>query len=292
MAALAGVASACASTPPNPTTALASAEAALGRGENAEALALLESVDEDDYAEEDLERYLVRKAEALARTGYLWDAFEIIRDFSEKHAFSPFDADVQDLEFEIGAELIQSDGGFLFFTSDKKDGQIVLEHFVLRYSKHPSDPDALRLLGEKAYAEGDYLLAGERFRELAVTHENSEWFELARFRIAMSSFKSLVGPRYDLRSMLRANNELRDFLARRVENPEFREEATASLKTVREWLGRKQVLISAFYLRINNSVGYRFHMRKAAADYPDTEAGAEAKVRVAQWDARGEKADG
>ena len=49
---------------------------------------------------------------------------------------------------------------------------------------------------------------------------------LARFRIAMASFFDLEGPDYDLQSMRRAHNELRDFLQMRIENPIFTAEAS------------------------------------------------------------------
>lgn len=276
-----GVVAGCAGAPPHPpATALALAEAHLENGEPQPALELLESVEAEDFADEDLERYLLRHATALAQNNELWQAFDTIRDFGDEYAFSRYDADVQSLEFQVGAALIQSSGGFWIFTSDTDDGRIVLEHFMVHYPEHPAIPDALRLLGEKEYVEGNYILARERFRDLALEHNNSEWLELARFRIAMSSYHALSGPRYDLRSMERTLSELQGFLESPVENPRFREQAASARTTVREWLGRKHVLIAEFYKEVGNEQGRVGHLKEAATGYPDTAAGRDAKSRL------------
>lgn len=278
----------CASTPTgDPVAAIRLAEARLETGDAVGAAELLESIDEESVTGENLERLLLRKAQAWARTGSHWAAFKVIRDFSEKHPFSPYITQAQDLEFEIGSYLIRSTGGFLFFTSDARDGQTVLEHFALRYAKNPATPDALRLLGEKAYADGDYLLASQRFRDLILQHENSEWVPLARFRVAMSAFRVLSGPAYDLQSMSTAHRELRDFLANPVENPAFRAEAAEALGTVREWLGQKHMQIVDFYDRVGNSKGAALHLDIAARDFPETEAGRHAAERLERQAAAG-----
>ena len=263
----------CASAPAvqDPVALLTLAEEHVDRGEAAEARALLDGLGEDDFDGERRERYLVAYATSLARTGDLWDGFELIRDFSDDYPHSQYVTTVQDLEFEIGSNLMRSDGGFLFFTSDRDDGQIVLEHFMVRW-KHPAMADALRLLGEKAFAEGDYELAKERFRTLLLEHENSEWVPLALFRTAMAWFHSLEGPAYDLRSLRRAHDELQTVVARDIENPTFHTEASAALATVREWLGTKHLLIAEFYTTVGNARGAQRHLAVLRDQFPDTDA--------------------
>lgn len=255
----------------DPVAVLTLAEDHLDRGEPTQALTLLEAMDEDTFDGERRERYVVALATALHRNGYHWDGFEVIRDFGDEHAFSPYVNAVQDLEFDIGATLIRSDGGFLFFSSDRDDGQVVLEHFTVRWT-HPAVPDALRLLGEKAFAEQDYALAKERFSNLLLKYENSEWVPLALFRMSMSWYHSLEGPEYDIQSLRRAHDELRDFLARGIENPTFHQEATDALVTVREWLGKKHLLIADFYETVGNTEGANSHREIVRQRYADTAA--------------------
>jgi len=284
-AVLAGLAgTACATDPqaPDPLAALALAEGRLGENQPGEALALLELFGADAYLGPDLERYKLALGTALAQTGSLWDSYILNRNFEEDHPFSDYRAGIQDLEYQIGRTLIESSWTFLFFASDREDGQKVLEHFVLRYPRHPASDDALRLLGEKAFDDGEYRLAQERFGDLVLRHEDSEWAALAQFRIAMSSFLTLVGPAYDIQSMSRAHNELQAFLDERIENPKFESEARRALKTVREWLGEKHLMIANFYHTIGNSAGYRTHLETGARDFPETTAGQEASRLLAQ----------
>jgi outer membrane protein assembly factor BamD (BamD/ComL family) len=273
---------ACAGGPDvsDPVAALGRAEEELAQGRPEAAREILEEMDEESFTGADLERYLLRLGQAKADTGDRWDAYKVIRNFSDDYAFSDYVNDVQDLEYRVGTMLIQDPGGFWFFGEDEDDGQVVLEHFVLHFPKHPGTPDALRLLGEKAYRDRDYFLARQRFRDLVLQHQNSEWVPLARFRIAMASFRLLVGPAYDLRSMLRAHNELQEFLNTRVENPAFRQEAVDALATVREWLGEKHLQIADFYHTIGNGQGERVHLQVAATTYPDTAAGEAAAARL------------
>ena len=264
----------------DPVAALTTAETKLVQGELAPALALLEAVDSESFTGTDVERYQVALATALTNDGDLWAGFELIRDFEEEHPFSEYRGQIQDLEFEIGRQLMASDWSFLFFASDRDDGRIVLEHFALRYPQHPAAPDVLRLLGEQAFAEGDFTTAQRRFGELVLKHSDSEWAPLAKFRIAMASFQSLVGPDYDRRSMVRAHNELHDFLSEGIENPQFDIEARAALATTREWLGTKHLSIADFYRRVGNQAGEQVHLEKAAASYPETAGGRRAAQRL------------
>ena len=276
-----GALAACATTPVDPASALAMAEVHMEKGEPVPALELLKAVEADDYTGDDAARYLVRKALAHAQCGELWNAFDTIRDFGDDHAFSPYAGQVQNLEFKLGSSLIQSERGFWIFTSDAEDGRIVLEHFMIHYPEHPAMPDALRLLGEQAYAAGDFALARDRFRELALQHETSEWFLLARYRIAMSWFYSLEGPDYDLSSMERTLNELRGFLGSNPENPQFNAEATTAFATVKEWVGRKHLIIADFYREIGQPRGKIVHWQMAAERFPETSASQEARAMLA-----------
>ncbi len=279
---LAAALAACASAPPaDPDAALATAAAHLERVEVAPALDLLQRLSPEAFAGDALERYKTLLAQALAADGQLWQAFRATRTFEEEHPFSSYRGAIQDLEFRVGEALINSDWSLWFFANDANDGQLVLEHFVVRYPQHPNAPDALRLLGEKAFSEGDYATAHRRFRELVLQHPRSEWVALAKFRIAMASFEVLVGPRYDLAAMQQAHRELADFLAAPVENPQFAERARAALAQVREWLGEKHVAIADFYRRIGNPAGEQLHLEQAVGDFGDTAAGSRAAERLA-----------
>lgn len=282
-AVLALLAAACAGAPPqgvDPLGALAAAEEALGEGQPQRAVQLLEAFDVQDYAGEDRERYVLRLATALHRAGESWDAFEVIRDFPKSYPVSRFVEEVADLEFAIGRALITSDWSFLFFASDADDGQAVLEHFTQVYPWHDALPDALRLLGQKAFAEGAWNLARQRFEQLVLARSDSEWIPLARYSIAMARYRALSGPDYDLAELERAHNELRDFLSSGIENVRFQRSAQEALAVVRGWLAVRHVHVADFYARVGNERGERHHLKLAAERYPETIAGKNAAARL------------
>ena len=277
---------ACSSAPAiqDPIAALAAAERDLQSGEPepvAAALALLSAFDEERYSGEDQARYLLRLATAQGMNADPWGAYKTVREFPDRHGFSAYRPAVAQLEFDLGNRLIRGSDAWSFFGSDRERGVIVLEHFITRYPRNRAVPEALRLLGEAAFIAEDWLLSRERFTSIVTDHPDSEWVPLAKFKIAMARYRTLVGPSYDQQAMLDARNELRDFLALQVDNPQFRAEAEAALRTVSSWLGRKELEIARFYLTIDNDVGYRQHLRHAAEDYPDTAAGRQAAQTLA-----------
>ena len=77
-----------------------------------------------------------------------------------------------------------------------------------------------------------------------------------------------------------ALQELRDYLRRAPERPEFRNEATRALATVETWIARRHIIIADFYRTVGNDVGERLHLDFAVRDFPSTPAGQEAAERL------------
>ena len=260
-----------------PIANLALAEDALKRGEHDRALTLLGAWADESYARPELERKMILEAKARLAAGEPWKTYQRLRDFPDLHRFSPLLRDAEQLVFTAGRTLIESNGGFLFFSNDSDDGQVVLEHFIVHYPRaRELVPDALRLLAEKAFKEQKWPLCRERMSQVLREYPDSEWATLARFRVAMTRFFQLEGPAYDLEALTLAHNELKDFLAGVPENPKFRSEATKALGQTRAWLGTKHVQIASFYRRLGNRFAEQTHLAIAVAEFGETSAAAEA----------------
>jgi outer membrane protein assembly factor BamD (BamD/ComL family) len=273
---------ACSYSPPtqDPVAALEIAETMLQEQRFDDAVALLGAFDADDHEGVGVERWKARRARALLESGDWWGAFRQIRTFLEDHPFSPFETEVEEIEYQAGSRLIRSDWSFLFFADDAEDGQVVLEHFVRRFPRSRHKADALHLLGNRAFARGEHKRAGEWYAELRRDHPESEWAPLALFRIAISRYEALIGPEYDFEELTTTRNELAGYLAGEPENPQFVAQAQQALATVRDWLARRHVQIAEFYRRIGNAPGRQLHLEAAATEYPDTAQGQEAKRRL------------
>ncbi len=269
--------------PENPTAAIAQAGTLLDQQQPEAAMAVLTHFDEDAFTGAEQARRTVLMGKAYYLTGDSWEAYKQIKSFSQDYPSSPTD-EVADVQLNAGLQLLKSDGGFLFFYSDKKRGRVVLEDFLIYYQYSARIPDVLHELAESAFRDQDYILANERYTQLITNHNSSEWVTLARFRVAMCYFYGLEGPDYDLEGMTRARNELRDVLATPNENPKMVGQAQQALYLVQEWLGQKHVIIAHFYNTINNRAGMLHHLRIAATSYADTAAGKLARQRLARME--------
>lgn len=279
LAPFAGCSSAPVEPAPDAGPVLAEAEALLAAGNYEASRELLESRDRASFPKRLQDRYDLTLARAFAGLGSAWESYLTLRDFADRYPHSELRDEVIALEYEIGRALIRSDQGFLFFWSDKRGGRTVLEHLVTRYPANAHLADALRLLGDLAFEEGDFELAQERFRDLLRKQPESEWVPYARFRFAMSLVTSLQGPEYDLDRMEHATNELRHFLEDPPENPEFVREATEALAKIVRWQAERHILIADFYATVGNEYGRRTHLAIAASPkFEGTPANAEAKA--------------
>jgi tetratricopeptide (TPR) repeat protein len=207
----------------------------------------------------------VALAQARFGLGKAWESFLVLEKFPDQHPHSDLRATVVELVWEIGRTLAGSDAGFLFFWSDRRASRTVLEHLITRHPDTPRLADALRLLGDMAFEDGNYELAQERFRNLLKERPESEWVKYARFRFAMSLFASLEGPDYDLDKMSHAGRELRDFLRETTENPELVNKAREALTQILDWQAERHLQIAAFYRRVGSRIGQRYHLDIAAS---------------------------
>ena len=280
---------ACATTRPqiDPLAMLDEADALLRVGEPEAARKLLEAVDQDVYPELQKARYQLLHAQATYWTGEPWSAFQIVRRFPDAFPHSDLRLEVEQLVFDAGRQLSESDSSFLIFASDREDARVVLEHLIQRYPRTTHLADALRILGEMAFGDGNYSLAHTRFVDLLQQQPDSEWAGLARFRVAMSEFRVLQGPEYDLEQMGLARNELESFLNNPPERPEFVSEARAALRVVIDWMAQRHLLVADFYKTLKNHDGERHHLLVAAQEFPETDAGRTAAQKLAEMGAQG-----
>ncbi|MBL8729594.1 MAG: outer membrane protein assembly factor BamD [Planctomycetes bacterium] len=279
---------ACASTPPvdpDPERLLGTAEALVTARDYDQALAQLDLLSDTICPKRLRDRRDLARAGAHLGLGQYWDAFLALEQFSDLYPHSELRPAVVEMLWDIGRTLATSDRGFWIFWSDRRGGRTVLEHLITRHPDTQRLADALRLLGDMAYEDGNYELAQERFRDLMRRRPESEWVKYAGFRFAMSIVDSLQGPDYDLDKMNLAVRELSDFLATAPENPELVTKAGAALEKLREWRAERHLSIAGFYRRVGNVAGQRYHLDIASrSEFEGTAAHAAAVEQRAELD--------
>lgn len=274
---------ACATTPPQepePERMLDTIDALVTARDFDQALALTEVLTDDLCPKRLRDRRDLLQASAHVGLGEHWDAFLALETFSDRYPHSDLRPQVIEMLWDIGRTLATSDHGFWIFWSDRRAGRTVLEHLITRHPDTQRLADALRLLGDMAYEDGNYELAQERYRDLMRRRPESEWVKYAGFRFAMSIVDSLQGSDYDLDKMNHAVRELTDFLMTAPENPALVTKAQAALGQLREWRAERHLAIAGFYRTVGNAPGRRYHLDIACS--PEFEGTAAHDAALAQ----------
>ena len=205
-------------------------------------------------------------AQAQLGRGNPWQAFLTLEEFSILYPHSDLRGQAVDVIWNAGKTLIDSDGGFLFFWSDKRAGRTVLEHLITRHPDTQRPADALRILGDMAFDDGDYELAQERYKDIIFSRPESDWRFYAQFRLAMSLVASLRGPDYDLNRMELAAGHLREFLNSNPEGPQMVAETARALQRVKGWQVERHLSVADYYHTLHSIEGERYHLRMAASE--------------------------
>ncbi|MCK5941984.1 MAG: outer membrane protein assembly factor BamD [Planctomycetes bacterium] len=263
------LAAACATNPgplPIAPQVVEAGEAQVRAGDYDQALATLDQVLDQRCPKRLRDRRDLARARAEFGRGRPWQAFLILERFSDDHPLSELRPQAVELLWSVGKSLIESDGGFLFFWSDRRAGRSVLEHLITRHPDTRRLDDALRILGDLAFEDGDYELAQARYRDIILDRPDSDWRYYAQYRLAMSIVAGLRGPDYDLARMQQAARELRAFLATNPESPQMLQEAERALEQIRRWQVRRHLDVAAFYRTLDNLEGQLHHAELATSE--------------------------
>ena len=205
-------------------------------------------------------------AKAELAQGSPWDAYLTLEDFSALYPYSDLRGQAVEVIWTAGKRLVESDGGFLFFWSDARAGRTVLEHLVANYPDTQRLADALRILGDLAFADADYELAQLRYRDIIYSRPDSDWRFYAQFQYAMSIVASLRGSDYDLDRMEQAVGELRAFLSTNPENPKLLAQCNEALQKIMTWQVQRHLDVADYYQTLNSIEGIRYHLRLATRE--------------------------
>jgi outer membrane protein assembly factor BamD len=116
---------------------------------------------------------------------------------------------------------------------------------------------------------GEAAISYETFRDLHPRHEKAAY---AQFRVAKSYFKDMPSTvARDHASATRALEAYNEFLAKHPTDKDA-EEAKKDIGTIREALAQKEIYIGDFYRRLSRPEAASPRYKKAADQFPDTEA--------------------
>lgn len=228
--------------------------------------------------------YLAGRAR-LAR-GHYRKAYRRFETLLQDYPYSDFLLKAEDDVYWIGMEYISRSPNWLFgdLASGRSFGSEVLLQYAVSYSSKPRADDALFEVAQYYESRDEWLLAAGTYEQIRDVHQESEWMDLASYRIGVCYQRACRGAGYDDTKLEQARRELRDYLARGLEG--HRAEAEETLREVEEELARAELAIADFYRIREQDRGHRMHLANAVLAYPDTEAAQEAREELAErgWD--------
>ena len=225
-----------------------------------------------DLYELDLPRQIcvsagIEAARLWVEQGKLERAFRFLKRIDERYPLHHEVRSASVLLAEIGLRLIEEDSGFLWFSSSKDEGVAVLEYLVLKAPWDERCDEAYYALAGVYEDEEEWALAIERHEDLILYHSESPRRPFSQARVPHLRLLGLASPEYDRKLLTDARQELERWLEKYggldVVPPELEREVRIDLTDCLRRLAESDLGIAAFYRRVDNAYGWRFHAERA-----------------------------
>jgi len=274
---------ACASPPEEPygLADLEPVRSLVAEGRYDEAWDILES-QEREYYDRDAQAEFSRLAGEVA--WQLGDKDRAIRHYEEYIFYEAPDAEAARLAeerlFELGLELLEGRRKAFGIFPDRTRGATTLLHLASWAPLSDLADDALARVGEWHFQDRQFRDAIEDYRLLLRFHPDSEWADLAEFRIGHCQFLMIDGPWVDGRLIDGSLRQIQEYL-RKYPSGLYRDQAEELVQTLEELSAGHHLVVGEYYEDIGNLRGARYRYRKASEEHAETEAAAEARRRLA-----------
>ncbi|HEX9795043.1 MAG TPA: outer membrane protein assembly factor BamD, partial [Planctomycetota bacterium] len=177
-----------------------------------------------------------------------------------------------------GLDLLEGRTKVFWIFSDRSRGASVLINLATLSPLGEHSAEALTRVGEFHFEDEDWQEAIDDYQLILRYHANSEWADLATFRIGQAGYLSLDGYWVDARLARQSLNQLREYL-RRYPSGLYRAEAETTATALEENLASYDLEVGDYYEDIGNVRGARYHYRLAAGQ-TGTRAAEEASARL------------
>ena len=181
--------------------------------------------------------------------------------------------------FEMGCAYMDGEARILGVFSNSHRGVVTLQNLAAWAPDSPYAPECLARVAGAAFESNRFSDADADYKTLLRFYPDSEWADLARFRIGLCGLEMVKGPWSDPKLVAQAKNQLEAYLAQ-APSGLHREEAVEAVSHLEELAARHEVLVGDYYLSIGNIRGARLHFQEAAGRL-GTSAAETANLRLA-----------
>ena len=257
------------------------AKAAYDAKDFEEAAELFEEFVEDFPASEydEAARYLWVEASFLDEE--YSTCFSACKSYALNHAISNRSRDVEERAFLSGREYIEGrQSAFFGIFSNVGRGIEILKWVVSTFPNSARAADSQWLLARHYLEEEDWETAVPNFDLLAKNYSNSEWYPIARYNQAYCRYRRVKGDFYDPA----INREARSYVDAYLKdfpNGEWRTQAQEMAVWLERTAAERLYNIADWYEGMGKAYSARYYYLKLVKDWPNSDAAARAKVRIA-----------
>lgn len=244
------------------------AQSAFSAGESAYAADLAEHVLKTDFDFDDLEAMRFIAAEGRFQSGDLREALPHYRRLLDEFPQTTHDRIVCKRAFAIGKQFLAAPRTwFGDFGTERDVGIEALTFLVTKFPRSDLADDAWKELAQTFFDDRQYQAAADVWERLVREYPDSEWTDLALYRVASAYRLQTRGQSFDADPLLRAHAALERYLTRYPDG-NFVADAKRERAELEDLIAQRELDIAQFYADRDVVVGERLHRANAALRFP------------------------
>jgi hypothetical protein len=173
--------------------------------------------------------------------------------------------------FAIGKRYLDTPRTWFGDFGTERDVAIeALTFLVTKFPRSDLADDAWKELALTFFDDHQYQATADVWERLVREYPDSEWTDMALFKVSDAYRLQTRGQSFDADPLLRAHAALERYLVRYPDG-NFVEQAKTQRATLEEQIAQRELDIAAFYAERHVVTGERLHKANAAARFPKTD---------------------
>jgi hypothetical protein len=210
----------------------------------------------------------IHAAQLYVQSGEDMDAWKVLKKLDVKFPLHYERQRAADILCDIGLVAIQDGPGFLGFFTHRDEGIAILEYVILNMPWAKRGDEAYRALSQRYASDGDWDLAIQRAQQLVLNHPASELRVRAQAQVPHLRLLSIKTPEYDRDAIAKARTEFEEWLTM-FNGTELEPKVRIDLGDCLRRLSDNDMIVSRFYVRVDNAFGAQRHAHRALEEAKD-----------------------
>lgn len=278
--ALTALAISCSSSNPIPlsTEALLEAQAYMDANDWEEAWDSLRDIDSDDLDRATLVDYSLMAGNAAWETERFAQSLRYYEQFLALRGPAANSRLAEQRVYQVSVEMLDGEHPTLLFFTNRWRGRSALQNLAAFAPESPYAPEALATVANFSYDRSRYDEASVDYQLLLARYRNSEWGDLATFRLGMCGYHSALDASTNRPLIEVSRLQLNEYL-RLYPEGQFRVDAEAAAAELRELEANYYLGLANYYKRIEVPEASARYL-ELARGFEGTTASHEANTRL------------